>query len=127
VHSEAVAETRESGNLIVTGKPDCLAGLNLDRFQAEGLAAIVSGNFGASANSQQLRRLRFRASVLSDKPSASGWRAKHSCLVALSDNSGGLYRADGLIFDDIRSRYDREPVLFGYSEAEAIAEPTCCK
>jgi len=115
------AETRESGNLIVTGKPDCLAGLNLDRFQAEGLAAIVSGELRRIGKQPAAAKVAIQGFGPLGQAVSERLASEALVLVALSDNSGGLYRADGLIFDDIRSRYDREPVLFGYSEAEAIS------
>jgi glutamate dehydrogenase/leucine dehydrogenase len=48
-------------------------------------------------------------------------------VVALSDNSGGVYRADGLIVSDVNARLAREQVLFAYTEAEHISRAEVLK
>ncbi len=114
------AETRDSGDLIVTGKPDCLGGLNLDRFQAEGVAAVVFAELRRMGKALATARVVIQGFGPSGQAVSKRLAGEGLMLVGLSDNSGGLYRADGLILDDILSRYNREPLLFGYSEAEHI-------
>ena len=109
---------RSSRDVVVTGKPDCLGGLNLDEFAAEGIAAIVSSLLlrkGQRIQGAKVAVEGFRAlgQAISQRLARDGLR-----LVALSDNSGGIYRGDGLILPDVNSQINREQVLFGYSRAE---------
>jgi glutamate dehydrogenase (NAD(P)+) len=115
------AETRGSGNLIVAGKPHCLGGLNLDYFKAESIAAIVSAELRRTGKAPATASVAIQGfgslgQAISERLASTGL-----IIVGLSDNSGGLYRADGLILDDIRSHYDREPILFGYFQADHIS------
>jgi glutamate dehydrogenase (NAD(P)+) len=108
-------------DVAVTGKPDCLGGLNLNDFAAEGIAAIVSPALlrkGQRIQGAKVAVEGFRAlgQAISQRLARDGLR-----LVALSDNSGGIYRADGLILPDVNSQINREQVLFGYSQAERIS------
>jgi glutamate dehydrogenase (NAD(P)+) len=115
------AETREASNLIVTGKPDCLGGLNLDQFNAEGIAAIVLAELGRIGKTTGTPKIAIQGFGPLGQAVNERLASEGPTLVALSDNSGGLYRADGLILTDIRSHYDHEPILFGYSEADHIS------
>lgn len=115
------AEIRGSSDLIVTGKPDCLGGLNLDRFKAEGIAAIVSAELRRIGKAPTTARVAIHGFGPFGQAVSERLVSEGLLLVALSDNSGALYRADGLILGDVRSRYEREPILFGYSEAEHIS------
>jgi glutamate dehydrogenase (NAD(P)+) len=115
------AETRGSGNLSIAGKPGCLGGLNPDHFKAEGIAAVVSAELrriGKAPATAKAAILGFGplGQAVSERLASTGL-----IIVGLSDNSGGLYRADGLILDDIRSHYDREPILFGYPQADHVS------
>jgi len=115
------AETREGSNLIVTGKPDCLSGLNVDRFNAEGIAAIVSAELRRLGKAPATAKVAIQGFGPAGQAITEHLVSEGHTLVALSDNSGGLYRADGLILTDIRSYYDHELILFGYSEADHIS------
>lgn len=115
------AETRGTGDLIVAGKPDSFGGLNLDRFQAEGIAAIISAELRRLGKAIATAKVAIEGFGSLGQAVSERLASEELMIVGLSDNSGGLYRAGGLILADIRLRYDREPILFGYSEAEAIS------
>jgi glutamate dehydrogenase (NAD(P)+) len=115
------AETRDSGNLNVAGKPECLGGLNLDHFTAEGIAAMLTAELRRTGKAPATAKVAIQGfgslgQAVSERLARDGF-----IIVGLSDNSGGLYRSDGLILADIRSHYDREPILFGYSQADHIS------
>jgi len=110
-----------TGDVHITGKPDCMGGLDHDVFAAEGIAAVVSGalrhagraTIGAKVAIQGFGALGL---AVSRRLAREGMR-----IVALSDTSGGIYRADGLILEDVATRFAQEPVLVGYPEAENIS------
>jgi glutamate dehydrogenase/leucine dehydrogenase len=114
------SETLGSG-LTIAGKPDCLGGLNLDRFKAEGIVAIVSSQLRRIGKALATAKIAIQGFGPLGQMVSARLESLGLTLVALSDSSGALYRADGLILADIRSRYLREPVLFGYSEADHIS------
>ncbi len=115
------AESRDSGNLIVAGRPDCLGGLNLHRFEAEGIAAIISAELRRIGKVTATAKVAIQGFGPLGQAVCERLASTGLMIVGLSDNSGGLYRADGLILDDIRSHYDREPILFGYSQADHVS------
>ncbi len=115
------AETRHSGSLSVAGKPDCLAGLNLDRFNAEGIAAIIAAELRRIGKTPATARIAIQGFGPLGQAVSERLASEGLIIAGLSDNSGGLYRSDGLILADIRSRYAREPILFGYSQADHIS------
>jgi glutamate dehydrogenase (NAD(P)+) len=115
------AETRDSGNLNIAGKPECLGGLNLDRFTAEGVAAILAAELRRTGNAPATARVAIQGFGSLGQAVSERLARERFIIVGLSDNSGGLYRSDGLILADIRSHYDREPILFGYSQADHIS------
>jgi glutamate dehydrogenase (NAD(P)+) len=115
------AETRGSGNLIVAGKPECLAGSNLDRFNAEGIAAIIAAELRRIGKTPATTKVAIQGFGSLGQAVNERLAREGLVIVGLSDNSGGLYRSDGLILADIRSHYDREPILFGYSQADHIS------
>jgi glutamate dehydrogenase/leucine dehydrogenase len=119
--AKLLAETRKSSDLLVTGKPNCLGGLNLVVFKAEGVAATASAELRRIGKQPAAAKVAIQGFGPLGQAVSERLTREGAVLVALSDNSGGLYRADGLILDDIRSRYDREPILFGYSEADHIS------
>jgi glutamate dehydrogenase (NAD(P)+) len=114
------AETRDHARIAVTGKPDCLGGLDHSAFAAEGIAATISvalrhmgrPSIGARVAIQGFGEL---GQALSRRLVREGMK-----VVALSDQSGAVYRADGLIVSDITHRVAREQVLFGYAEADHV-------
>ncbi len=113
-------QLRSAGGVNITGKPDCMGGLDHDVFAAEGIAALVSAalrhlgraTIGAKVAIQGFGTL---GRVVSQRLAREGMT-----VVALSDTSGGIYRADGLILDDVATRLAQEPLLFAYQEAEPI-------
>ena len=115
------AETRDSANLIVTGKPDCLGGSNLDRFEAEGIAAVVCAELRRSGKAPATGKVVIQGFGPLGQAVSERLTNEGMTLIGLSDNTGALYRADGLILDHIRLHYDRESILFGYPEAESIS------
>ncbi len=113
-------ETRESAGLSIAGKPDCFGGLNLERFNAEGIAAIVFAELRRLGKAPDTAKVAIQGfgplgQAVSERLASEGVR-----LVGLSDNSGSIYRADGLILDDVRALYNRESILIAYAEAEHI-------
>jgi len=115
------AEVSDSHNVIITGKPDCMSGLDHAAFAAEGMVAAISAMLqyagrpaiGARVAIQGFDEL---AQALTRSLARAGMK-----VVALSDSSGGVYRADGLIISDVNARLAREQVLFDYPEAEHIS------
>lgn len=115
------ARLRNSSNVRVSGKPDSMGGLDHDAFAAEGIAALIStalhhagrATIGAKVAIQGFNALGRAAS---QRLARAGMR-----IVALSDTSGGIYRADGLILEDVATRLAQEPVLLGYPEAEHLS------
>jgi len=115
------AEFADSHNVIATGKPDCMAGLDHPALAAEGIAAAISAvlrhagrpSIGARVAIQGFGEL---GQALSQRLVREGMK-----VVALSDSSGAVYRADGLILSDVNDRMAHERVLFGYAEAEHIS------
>jgi glutamate dehydrogenase (NAD(P)+) len=114
------AETRDSHNVRLSGKPAELAGLDPAHFASEGIAALISEALrqagkpciGARVAIQGYEAL---GQAVSQRLAREGMK-----VVALSDHSGGIYRPDGLILEDISTRFAREQMLFGYAEAERI-------
>ena len=110
-----------TGDVHITGKPDCMGGLDHDVFAAEGIAAVVSGAL------RHAGRATIGAKVAIQGFGALGLAVSRRLaregmpIVALSDTSGGIYRADGLILEDVATRFAQEPVLVGYPEAEHIS------
>ena len=110
-----------TGDVHITGKPDCMGGIDHNVFAAEGIAALVSGalrhagraTIGAKVAIQGFGALGL---AVSRRLAREGMR-----IVALSDTSGGIYRADGLILEDVATHFAQEPVLVGYPEAEHIS------
>jgi glutamate dehydrogenase (NAD(P)+) len=115
------AETRDSGNLNVAGKPECLGGLNLDHFTAEGIAAMLTAELRRTGKAPATAKVAIQGFGSLGQAVSERLARERFIIVGLSDNSGGLYRSDGLILADIRSHYDREPILFGYSQADHIS------
>jgi glutamate dehydrogenase (NAD(P)+) len=115
------ARLRKPQDVKITGKPDCMGGLDHDVFAAEGIAAVASAalrhvgraTIGAKVVIQGFGTL---GRAISRRLSREGMR-----IVALTDISGGIYRADGLILEDVATRLAQAPVLLGYSEAEHIS------
>jgi glutamate dehydrogenase (NAD(P)+) len=113
-------EMRDSHNVRLAGKPAALGGLDQTQFAAEGIAALISealrqvgkACIGARVAIQGFETL---GQAVSQRLAREGMK-----IVALSDHSGGIYRADGMILDDIRARFAHEQVLFGYAEADRI-------
>lgn len=114
-------ETLGRGNLSIAGKPDCLAGSNLNRFNAEGIAAIIAAELRRIGKTPATARVAVQGFGPLGQAVSERLTSEGVILVGLSDNSGGLYRSDGLILTDIRSCYAREPILFGYSQADHIS------
>ena len=114
-------EIRDSHTVRLAGKPTALGGLDLSEFAAEGIAALVAEtlrqagkpSIGAKVAIQGFEAL---GQALSQRLAREGLK-----VVALSDHSGGIYRADGLILEDIRTRFAHEQMLFGYAEAQRIS------
>jgi glutamate dehydrogenase (NAD(P)+) len=110
-----------TGDVHITGKPDCMGGIDHNVFAAEGIAALVSGalrhagraTIGAKVAIQGFGALGL---AVSRRLAREGMR-----IVGLSDTSGGIYRADGLILEDVATHFAQEPVLVGYPEAEHIS------
>ena len=110
-----------TGDVHITGKPDCMGGIDHNVFAAEGIAALVSGalrhagraTIGAKVAIQGFGALGL---AVSRRLAREGMR-----IVGLSDTSGGIYRADGLILEDVATHFAQEPVLVGYPEAENIS------
>ena len=114
------ARLRGTPEVRITGTPDCMGGLDHDLFAAEGIAALVSAalrHVGRAAIGAKVAIQGFAAlgRAVSQRLSREGMR-----VVALSDTSGAIYRPDGLIVDDVTTRFVHEPVLFAYNEAEHI-------
>lgn len=115
------AHLRHPRDVKITGKPECMGGIDHDAFAAEGIAALVSAalrhagraTIGAKVAIQGFGPL---GRGVSQRLSREGMR-----VVALSDSSGGIYRADGLILDDVTTRFGQGSVLFAYSEADHIS------
>jgi glutamate dehydrogenase/leucine dehydrogenase len=115
------AHLRSTGDVQITGTPDCMGGLDHDVFAAEGIAALVSAalrhtgraTIGAKVAIQGFGALGL---AVSRRLVREGMR-----IVALSDTSGGIYRADALILEDVATRFVQEPVLLEYPEAEHIS------
>jgi glutamate dehydrogenase/leucine dehydrogenase len=115
------AHVRGTGDVKITGKPDCMGGLDHNIFAAEGIAALVSATLrhaGRAAIGAKVAIQGFGAlgRAISQRLAREGMR-----IVALSDTSGGIYRTDGLILEDVAACLTREPILFSYKEAEHIA------
>ncbi len=115
------AELSDSHSVVVTGKPGCMGGLDHPAFAAEGIVAAISHalqyagrpTIGARVAIQGFAGL---GQALSQRLVREGMK-----VVALSDNSGGVYRADGLIMSDVNHRLAQEQVLFDYTEAEHVS------
>ena len=114
------AQMSDSHSVVVTGKPECMGGLDHAAFAAEGIAAAISAalrhagrpTIGARVAIQGFGEL---GRALSQRLVRDGMK-----VVALSDNSGSVYRADGLILSDVNHRLAQEKVLIGYTEAERV-------
>ncbi len=114
------AGMRGDRHLHVTGKPDCMGGLDPDEFITEGIAALVSsclrhsgkGCIGAKV---AIQGFAGRGQAISGRLKREGMQ-----IVAITDNSGGIYRSDGLILEDVRTTISRDHVLFAYGGAERI-------
>jgi glutamate dehydrogenase (NAD(P)+) len=115
------AGTRGLRHVHVTGTPNCMGGLDPALFIAEGIAALISthlrhrgkGFIGAKIALQGFDVL---GQAISRRLLREGMQ-----IVAIADNSGGVYRADGLILADVRSSLSRENVLLAYTEADHIS------
>ncbi len=105
----------------ITGKPDCLGGLNLDEFAAEGIAAIVSSILLRQGQRIQGAKVAVQGYGALGQAVSQRLIRDGLSLVALSDNSGGIYRAGGLILPDVNSQIIREQILFGYSQAQQVS------
>jgi len=115
------AEGRSHCQLTVAGTPDCLGGVDIDRAAAEGIAAIVSSALVQVGKGGPTARIAIEGFGSLGQAVSQTLAGEGFSLVALSDNSGAIYRSDGLILDDVRARFAREQVLFGYDKAEHIS------
>ncbi len=114
-------QIRNANSVLVTGKPECLGGLDVDQFTAEGVAAFVSSALRHAGKASIGARVAIHGfgclgQAISQRLVREGLR-----VIALADNSGAVYRPDGLILDDIRARFAREQAMFDYTEAEHIS------
>jgi glutamate dehydrogenase (NAD(P)+) len=115
------ARLRNPHDVKITGKPDCMGGLDHDVFAAEGIAAVVSAALRRAGRATIGARVAIQGfgtlgRVVSQSLSREGMR-----MVALSDTSGGIYRADGLILEDVATCLAQETVLLEYPEAQHIS------
>ena len=114
------ADVSDRQRLSVAGKPDCLGGLDLDAFKAEGIAAILVAELREQKIPNTARVVVHGFGSLGQAV-CRRLSQEGMTLAGVSDHSGALYRADGLIVSDIAAHYRREPMLFGYSEADHVS------
>ncbi len=115
------AELSDCNNVVVSGKPGCMGGLDHTAFAAEGIVATISAalrhagrpSIGARVAIQGFGEL---GQMLCQRLVREGMK-----LIALSDNSCGIHRAGGLILSDIGARTAHDQLLVGYTEAEHIS------
>ncbi len=114
------AGMRSSRDVNVTGKPGCLGGLNHDQFAAEGIAAMISAALRHAGKSPEGATVVIQGFGPTGQAVSRRLADEGLTIIGLSDSSGGLYRSDGFILDDILAQFEREPLLFSYAEAEHI-------
>ena len=115
------AELSDSHSVAVTGQPECMSALDHMAFTTEGIAAAISAalrhagrpSIGARVAIQGFGEL---GQVLSRRLASEGMK-----IIALSDNSGGIYRVDGLIVSDLGTQVAHDQLLLGYKEAEHLS------
>jgi glutamate dehydrogenase/leucine dehydrogenase len=121
VMGKLFAGLRSGRNWKVAGKPACLGGLDMDLFAAEGIDVAVSMTLRQSGQTVEGAKVVVQGfaslgQAVCGRLMQSGFR-----VVGISDPSTGLYRSDGLIVDDVQRHHDREHMLLGYAEANAIS------
>ena len=121
------AESRTNRYVVVAGKPACLGGLNTDQFVAEGIVGIVLQTLASSDRAAKDAKLAVQGFGSLGKAVSERLASEGLAIVGLSDSSGAVYRADGLILSDILEQVRHQDVLFGYREAEPISRAELLK
>ena len=105
----------------VCGKPDCLRGLDLDRFAAEGTTAIIARTLSQAGKSGDTAKVAVQGFGPLGQAVCRCLADAGFSVIAVSDTSAGIYRSDGLLLDDVRAHVAREELLLGYAQAERIS------
>jgi len=121
------AESRTNRHVVVAGKPACLGGLNTDQFVAEGIAAVVLQTLASSGKAAKDAKVAVQGFSSLGKAVSERLASEGLAIVGLSDSSGAVYRADGLILSDIFEQVRHQDVLFGYREADPISRAELLK
>ncbi len=114
------AQLRSTIEVQITGKPDCMGGLDHDVFAAEGIAALVSAALRHAGRAAIGAKVAIQGFGALGRAVSQRLASEGMIVIALSDTSGGIYRADGLILHDVAKGLAQEPLLFAYKEAEHI-------
>jgi glutamate dehydrogenase/leucine dehydrogenase len=105
----------------ITGTPDVLGGLDPERFTAEGIAALVSAALRSAGRAAIGARVAIQGFGALGRAVSQRLLREGMRIVALSDTSGGIYRSDGVILEDVVSRLAHDPLLCAYKEAEHLS------
>lgn len=108
---------------VVTGKPICIGG-SLGREEATGRGVANCVNFAYEHFGKKIDRKTTIAVHGFGKvgiPAAEILHEQGAKIVALGDISGGIYDKDGLSVSKVLSYIEKNGVLKGYPEAEAIS------
>ena len=106
----------------VTGKPSILGGLPGDcNYAGRGLFPILQRV--VDERRAELRLQRIAVQGFGSVGAAVAWVLFQAGarIVAVSDRSGGVYKEDGLDIRGVKTFAERNRMLFGYPEAEAIS------
>jgi len=118
--ARAGAELSANCAVTLTGNLECVGGIDVNQFIAEGVAAVVLAGLRNQRKTPAEAKFALQGFGPLGQAISARLVSEGLTVVAVSDATGVAYRSDGLILGDIRAQVAREGVLFGYAEADRI-------